>query len=553
LESKSLPHPKSRSKSKIKKGSKSSWESLERFLSDHQTALAIIFCLLFALFGFALFDVRISIGGDDAAYIERGFKLVHYGEISFYQGPLYPAILGIGIALFGVNLIALKSMSFVFMLGQQVLLYFTFRKRIPFLVLFFVLFIIATNYFIQYYSSQTYTEGAFMFLQSLSLYFIFKLFDAETSESQWTENSKLWLINGFLLLLLSLCKSVAIVLFIPLIVFFLVQKKWRSASKAFLAFLIWKIIYELAMRIFYQAPDIGQFKQILLKDLYNPTLGIETIPGLFERFFENSNTYLSMNLLRFLSIQDKLDTTANAFITILVAVALIASTVYLFRKNKYLFFLALYSLILYAGIFFGIQASNRQSRLIIIVLPLTYFLLFGSAYYLSRNNFRLGIAIISAIVLVSFIQIKNTLYYSNAHLPLLKKNLKGDMYFGYSPDWINYLKLSSWCGENLPNTSLVACRKASMSFIYSKGMHFYEINQAIGFIDPDSMLIALKHAGVTHILIAKIRANPQVNNGEIINTIHRVFVPIFKKYPERLKFLLTFGKDEEASLYEIIY
>jgi hypothetical protein len=56
---------------------------------------------------------------------------------------------------------------------------------------------------------------------------------------------------------------------------------------------------------------------------------------------------------------------------------------------------------------------------------------------------------------------------------VLSKNLKGNLYYGFTPDWQNFLKMSEWVGKNLPDSTVVVSRKPSMSFIYSKGKEFY--------------------------------------------------------------------------------
>jgi len=54
------------------------------------------------------------------------------------------------------------------------------------------------------------------------------------------------------------------------------------------------------------------------------------------------------------------------------------------------------------------------------------------------------------------------------------KNIN-NKYYGLSPDWVNYVKMSEWAGKNLPKDSLVACRKPSISYIYANGREFYGI------------------------------------------------------------------------------
>ena len=65
------------------------------------------------------------------------------------------------------------------------------------------------------------------------------------------------------------------------------------------------------------------------------------------------------------------------------------------------------------------------------------------------------------------------------NLPIVKKNLSGNIYYGYTPDWQNFLKCSEWCADNLPSNTLVASRKAPMSFVYGKGKKFVPIYSVI--------------------------------------------------------------------------
>jgi len=57
----------------------------------------------------------------------------------------------------------------------------------------------------------------------------------------------------------------------------------------------------------------------------------------------------------------------------------------------------------------------------------------------------------------------------------LAKNMRGNLYYGFTPDWVNFLKISEWVGKNIPDSIGVASRKPSMSFIYSRGKEFYPI------------------------------------------------------------------------------
>lgn len=528
------------------------WDRIEQSLEKKQLVLEISLCTLFILFALLLFDVKISVGSDDSAYIERGYNLLKEGIIPFFQGPLYPTMLSVFIGIFGINIVALKFVSFFVAVLQQVVLFFVLRKRIPNVVLFLFLFFIATNGFIQFYSSQTYTEAFFLFLQAITMYFVFHILDRE-NEGRIIKDYKGWIMVGLMIMLLSLCKSVAIVCFIPLILYFLIKRKWLNAGLAFGSYLFWKIVYEVGMRVFYQAPDIGQFKQNLLKDFYKPSEGYEDLAGLVARFMANVHTYFSMQIFRILELRSPTDYLIIPPLSYLVGALLIACVVYLYKKNKYLFFIGIYTMILYGGIFIGIQANNMQDRLIIIAIPFTYLIIASTGYYLSKRYSALGIPIILFFVILTFAQLGNTLRASVKNIHVLKKNLKGDIYYGFTDDWSNYLKMSRWCADSLPPSSYVACRKASMSFVYGKGKKFFGIN-VVRTTDPDSVLADLKSHKVTHVLVANLRKNPTVNNGQVVNTLQRMLYPVYTKYPQKLKHIKNIGENTEpADVYEILY
>ena len=142
---------------------------------------------------------------------------------------------------------------------------------------------------------------------------------------------------------------------------------------------------------------------------------------------------------------------------------------------------------------------------------------------------------------------------------IAKKNLSGDVYEGYTPDWKNFLKCSRWCNDSLPANTLVASRKAPMSFIYAKGKKFFPIYKVIKKdsltqqSNADSALAFFKSNNVTHLMLASLRTNPNENNGQVINTLHNIAQPIMEKYPNALKLVHTEGLSEQTYLFKINY
>ena len=138
------------------------------------------------------------------------------------------------------------------------------------------------------------------------------------------------------------------------------------------------------------------------------------------------------------------------------------------------------------------------------------------------------------------------------NFPRLKKNLSGDIYYGYTEDWVNFLKMSAWCADSLPKDSYVASRKAPMSFVYAHGKRFYPVYTWFSQ-DADTVLSLFKKDHVTHIIAASLRRNPKKIDGQIITTMHGLLQTIATKYPEKIRMVKQIGETEPAYLYEIRY
>jgi hypothetical protein len=179
-------------------------------------------------------------------------------------------------------------------------------------------------------------------------------------------------------------------------------------------------------------------------------------------------------------------------------------------------------------------------------------------FYNSVKKSGMGQGIYIVIVgIVSISLLMSSFKRGSENLPIVKKNLAGNIYYGYTPDWQNFLKCSEWCADSLPENTLVASRKAPMSFVYGKGKKFFPIYSVITRdtltqqSNPDSALAFFAAKGVTHIMLASLRINPKINSGDIINTVHNIAQPIMQKYPNKLKLIHTEGLSEQTYLFEI--
>lgn len=531
---------------------------MESFFDRKEKLIFFILMGVSVLVSLLLFDAKISIGGDDSAYIERATWFLEDGKYPYYQGPLYPLFLSVFISMFGVKLMVLKFASLVCYNLHVWLTWLTFRKRIPSSLLVALLAFISINSFMQYYSSQTYTEGFFLFLQSVCIYLTVRIIDIndENKELGWVEgfkkHYKLFLVTGFAFLLLSLSKSIAIICIVPVLLFFVLYRNFKFPVYLLSCFVTLRVIYTTIVTSIYSSNDSGQFEQILRKDLYKPELGHEDLAGLVERFLNNFNTYLSLHTWRIFHFRPE-DTSVIipglAFFTFAALVVFILISI---RKNKYIFFCSLYAVVLCSAIFGGIQANNMQDRLIIIAIPFILLLFLYGFYRLAQRGGGTTLLYIGTGSLILLFSAFNTFKKAGANTTALKKNLAGDVYYGYTPDWENYLRLSKWCADSLPSNAYVAVRKSSMSFIVSGGKKFHGVYTVFSQ-DPDSVMANFKKAGVTHVIVASLRRNPKKNDGTVINTFQRLLYPVAERNPNSMRMIKRMGTVEPAELFELRY
>lgn len=532
------------------------FEKLDRWFEKNDKKMFYLTLFLSTLVSILLFDSKVSPGGDDSSYIERAWNFLYNHKFPYFQGPAYPVFLSVFVKMFGLNVIALKFFSLLCQLGFVFFTYKAFVKRIPYSVLYALLFFISFNNYIQYYSSQTFTETFFLFIQSIAIYVTFKVIDAIDESDGWIEGVKKnylkWLAFGLIFVLLSTAKSIAFVCIAGIISYFILKKNYKQAVYALLAVLIVRVLYQLITTAIFGANTSGQLDLMLRKDLYKPEGGHEDVAGMIDRFFNNFNTYFSLHMYRILNIR-KTDTLlvipALSYITtIIIAIFTFIS----YRKNKYVFLSSLYFIVLCFGIFFGVQAANMQDRLIIIAMPFIFLVLFYGTYEITKrySGARSVFALFSVVMLL--VTFGKTIALATENTKSLKKNMSGDIYYGYTPDWENFLRMSKYCADSLPTDAGILSRKPNMSFIYSNGRSF--VGQYITTTtDADSVLYTWKKSNVSYILLAKLRKDPRKNNGEVINTIHRMLGPVYQKYPQKVKLVKTIGTNESCELYHLDY
>ena len=529
--------------------------ALNRFFDSRKDQVFYLAGFLFLVLSLLSFDPKLSIGGDDASYIVRALRFVDQGVFPTFQGPLYPIFLSPFVAAFGIKVNLLKTLSLVLGLGFISLLYYTLRNRVDSFLLSLVMLFTCFNSYLIYYASQTYNEIFHLFIEVLFMYYFFKFLDKlGDAETNLKRDVKHWMLMAFLTLLIVLSKNIGMALVISVPLYFVLKRKFISAGVYVGFFGVLFLLYRTVRDLIWtsDSPFAKQGQVFLYKDPYNFSKGKEDLMGYAGRLYENTHLYLSKNLMKILHIRDIKVTNTVEIISYIVIILVIFALYRSYKKNKEVFFVSVFSVITLSVTFVILQVRWDSDRLVVLLIPFLILLLLYSIQEIllmvNKKFLMIAVNLILVLLLISNLSFS----FKKVDILTTKKNLRGEKYHGYTEDWVNYLKMSEWVEQNLPENSLIAVRKQTMSIIFAGSLRYYSIAK-MPSNDPDSLLDKLKNGGVTHVVMASLRRNPNQKSEYTINTVQRYLATIEVKYPGTFRQIHVIGTSEPARLFEIHY
>ncbi len=523
------------------------------FFAKYRDVLFGLSMVLMLTFGVLLFNLRVDEGGDDSAYICRAMDLLSSGRYPNYQGPLYPMFLAVVIAIFGRSLLVLTLPSLLSMLGGQAVFYFALRQRVNARLLLTVMTLLSVNAGYLYYASQTLSEAFFVLVEYLFVAAMLKFDAAEPSDNKAL--TKQSLLPALTVLAAFLVRTVGIGLGVAAVVYLAVQRKWRKAIALTISMLVaisaW---YGLRTAIWSANVDSGstQLASLLQKDASSAEYGLQTFAVFAARFLGFWVQYFSNLLVRFAGFKDETYRETSIPLTLVVYALFIFGALRAWRRNKCIFFLAVCAATMLSITFVILQVLWDQLRLIMPYLSMFYVVvLYGAYQAVSVITKRHADKVVGVLAVLSLLLSFNQTVHA-IDLKTLKKNFAGDVLYGYTPDWYNYLYMCQWADANLPAEAYVACRKPSMADIYASGRKFYGI-YTFDTEDADELLDRLRVRGVTHVILGSMRRDP-LNPGQgIINTVHRYIGFICQKYPAAFNVIYVVGEGPENQANNVVY
>ena len=529
-------------------------DKLNMFFAKRQKLFLLLSFIFTVIFAILLFNFKISFGTDDSDYIKKAYNIVHNFKFPTFHGPFYPFVLSFFIWIFGLNLTFLKALSVVFILGHLYFFYRSFKERIPYSILFFVLLIISFNAFIMNYASLTFSEALFMLIQAAFFYVFFVYVIDRKFHPTNARDYVGYLLFGLIALLLAKTRTVGYGALVASLVYLLFHGQWQKALASTGGFGVFYLIFSGIKRFIFNVESSHQFgtqlDRLMRVDPYDASKGKEDFIGFLERFWENSHLYLSKHLYKFVGLKvDPSD--ISVFLTILTYILFFIAIYYVFRRNKYLLFTGIYIAAMCGITFVILQTRWDQYRFILVFFPLILVFIFSGLYYLAKRYPFLQIVLPALMIFMFITNFSTTQQKVEAHKDDLVNYIRGNKYYGLTPDWVNYLKMSEYAAKNVPEDVTIACRKPTISFVYAK-RDFYGIYR-INTKDPDKLLNRLKKHNVHYVIMANLRKYPSKKTKYTINTVKRYLYYLRQKYSDMIQAVHKIGYDEEAYLFKINY
>jgi hypothetical protein len=482
---------------------------INAFFEKRQSLFFAVSILLSLLTSVLLFDVKVSLSGDDCDYILGADDFWrHFTYPGAHGAVLYQMILSPFAGLSGMNLILLKSLSALFLAGSMWLFYKSFRNRVPAAVWAPAMLLVGVCSYVFFYASHTYSEAFFMLMQGLFVYFFSRYFLREDNgaDNRRPAGRSQYLLLASLALGLLLARPIGFGVWGAIALFFAIRRRWKDLLYLFGAFALLFVLFSLLKSALWpETATTIDLKAFLAKDPYNPALGTDDFQGFVSRFTQNSLVYLSSFLYQFMGLLPDFPSgvaDVNTIRCLVIYVLYAGCLAIVFRRNDTLLFIGLYVGVMNFVSFVALQSIWNQDRLILIYYPFILLFFLGGMYYLFQIRILKKAFPLYPLCLLALLAgtLSTTKGRVEKNLPVLQQNILGDPLYGLSPDWENFIKGSRWAAKNLPREAVIVSRKPTISKVYT-GRDFTTLPASLN-VTIDSLVALKDRKGANSALVA---------------------------------------------------
>jgi branched-subunit amino acid transport protein AzlD len=425
-----------------------------------------------------IYDEKVSVNEDNISYIllakgiKSGVGYVDYNQVdqrpANHFPPGYPFILSI-LMFISEDVQFLKMTSGLFFIGS-LLLFYVLGKRmnVPWQVTLVASIFTLCNYHVASHGYETMSEMPFLFISLLSIFFLLKL----TNEKPFYKNPVFYGLLACIVLTYYIRAIGLSVLFGALVYLWVELKNRKAALALFVGFILLALPWYFRGKII-DVPS-GYETQVIMINPYRPEMGKAGVKDFIERIGKNTDRYLSREIPSavvpslVISYEKEVPKWLYA-VGILSLLLAIAGMLYL---KKYRWFILAYFIGL-AGILALWPDVWFSTRFMMPFIPfLLLFIIFAMVKGVERipkfpKNYAPWTALLLLFFLNYYLKFDKAPDFENQETayPLERANIESNN--GYNPNWKNYFDVAEWAKKNLPENSIVACRKPLLFHYFS--------------------------------------------------------------------------------------
>lgn len=492
--------------------------------TDRQILLAIL--ALHLVLSLALFDPKLSTGGDNAQYLILAKSLLQ-GSYSNLQEPgspphsqyppLFPMLLAPVVAISGGSFIPVKLLIVACGITGLFMFFLVLRRLSSGRDWVLPVLLLAVSPLFLSYAHDTYTEVPFVMVSLPALYFLLR---GAQEKRRW-----LWAgLAGLFAGLAFLTRTQGLALPLGLGAFLAVKRRWSELGVFALVFgLVWLPWLIRDLRV---PHDAGYLAQLLRRDWYNAASGNIGAGEFLKRIFDNIGSYL----LRVLpAVVLPVLASARAVLPLFgVLVSGVTLWGFVEEARKRGMGMLEWYVLLAAGVLSVWPTVWSGDRFLLPILPLLLWYLIVGFRDLAR---RLKLAKLPAYAagLLVVLCLAVNIGQAGANLKNLSDYAKGDRFAGYDDAWRTYFQAAQWLREHTPADAIVVSRKPQFTYLFSDRKSFVYPFTA----DQKAVLDEIDRRGATHVFLETF-----------FGSSAQYLYPVVRDHPDRFQQVGTIGSGQ---------
>jgi len=500
--------------------------------TDRQILFAIL--ALHLVLSLALFDPKLSTGGDNAQYLILAKSLLH-GSYSNLQEPgsppqtqyppAFPLLLAPVVAVSGGSFIPTKLLMVACGIVGLLMFFLVLRRLGSGRDWVLPLLLLAVAPVFLSYAHDTYTEVPFVIVSLSALYFLLRA--AKERRSRLFAG-----LAGLLAALAFLTRTQGLALPLGLGVFLTLKRRWSELGVfALVFFVIW---LPWMIRDLHVPHDTGYMAQVLRRDWYDVGAGNVTAGEFLKRILDNIGIYLLHALPAVvLPVLGSAKAILPLFGVIVSGIAILGF-VSEARRNR-MGMLEWYLLLTAGGMTVYLTVWSGDRYLLSILPPVLWYLAVGFralARFIKTSRFPLyagGVMLLFCLAA--------DVGQAGTNLKNLSEYMKGDRFAGYDDAWRTYFQAAEWLRDHTETDAVVVSRKPPFTYLYSQRKSF-----VYPFIaDENKVLGEIDRRGATHVLLETF-----------FGTSVQYLYPVIRDHPERFEQIGVVGpKDAQVLIFKV--